>query len=53
MGGYELSQVLQSVARTRTLTGNLREAYLAAADKLSGYEQTQVLSALVRSERRK
>jgi hypothetical protein len=53
MSGYELSQLLQAVARNRTLTGNVREAYLDAADKLSGYDQTQVLSALVRSERRK
>ena len=41
------------MARTRTLTGDLRDAYLNAADTLSGYEQEQVLAALVRSERRK
>ena len=37
-----------------TVTGELREAYIDAADGLPGYEQGQVLAALVRSlERRK
>ena len=53
MSGYELSQLLQIVARTRTLSGDLRDAYLDAADRLSGYEQDQVLTALVKSERTK
>ncbi len=54
MDGYELSQVLQRVARTRALAGDLRESYLRAADRhLSGYEQQQVMTALVRSDRSK
>ena len=53
MSGYELSQLLILVAGSRTLTGDLRDAYLDAADKLSGYEQGQVMTALVKSERRK
>jgi beta-lactamase regulating signal transducer with metallopeptidase domain len=53
MSGYELSQLLILVAGSRTLTGDLRDAYLDAADTLSGYEQGQVMTALVKSERRK
>ena len=53
MSGYELSQVLQTVASTHVLSGDLRDAYLDAADALSGYEQGQVMTALVKSERRK
>ena len=45
--------VVIAVAGVRTLSGDLREAYLDAADHLSGYEQGQVLTALVKSERRK
>jgi hypothetical protein len=45
--------VLQLIARTQPLTGDLRNAYVAAADRLGDYEQTQALAALVRSERRK
>jgi cell division ATPase FtsA len=53
MSGYALSQVLIAVAGSRTITGDVRDAYLDAADKLSGYEQGQVMTALVKSERRK
>ena len=42
-----------TVAAARPLTGDLREAYLDAADHLSGYDQSQVLAALVKSERRR
>ena len=35
------------MAGTRSLTGEVRDAYLDAADRLSGYEQNQVLAALV------
>jgi hypothetical protein len=31
----------------------MRDAYLSAAERLSGYEQDQVFAALVKSERRK
>ncbi len=50
---YDRAQVLLLAASTRTLTGELRDAYLDAADKLQGYEQGQVMTALVKSERRK
>ena len=53
MSGYELSQLLIAVAGTRSLTGEVRDAYLDAAERLSGYEQDQALTALVRSERRR
>lgn len=46
-------QLLQTLAGVRTLAGDLREAYLDAAERLSGYEQGQALTALVRSERRR
>ena len=44
---------LIAVAGSRTLTGELRDAYIDAADRLSGFEQGQVMTALVKSERRK
>jgi hypothetical protein len=53
MSGYELSQLLQVMATNHTVTGDLREAYLAAADRLGDYEQGQAMAALVRSERRR
>jgi len=53
MDGYELSQLLQAIAANHTLTGDLRDAYLAAADRLGDYEQGQAMAALVRNERRK
>ena len=52
---WELSRLQYApvLAKAHVLTGDLRDAYLAAADKLSGYEQGQVMTALVKSERRK
>jgi beta-lactamase regulating signal transducer with metallopeptidase domain len=50
---YDRAQVLLLVASTHTLSGDLREAYIDAAEKLQGYEQGQVMTALVKSERRK
>ena len=52
-GGFERSTVLLAIARTHTLDPQAREAYIDAADKLSKYEQGQVLAALVKGERRK
>lgn len=53
LANFELARLLVAVADAHTLTGDLRDAYLDAADKLSGYEQGQVMTALVKSERRK
>ena len=49
---YDRAQVLLLVAATHSLTGDLRDAYIDAADRLQGYEQGQVMTALVKSERR-
>lgn len=43
---HEASQVLIAAARGRQLTGDAREAYLRAADRLSDHEKGQALSAL-------
>jgi beta-lactamase regulating signal transducer with metallopeptidase domain len=51
-GNYERMQVLIAVASTHALSGAARDAYMEAAAKLGEYEQGQVYSALVRSERR-
>jgi beta-lactamase regulating signal transducer with metallopeptidase domain len=51
--GYDRAQVLLLAASTRSLSGPLRDAYIDAADRLSSYEQGQVMTALVKSERRK
>lgn len=51
--GHDLSEVLIATASKHPLTGDLRDAYLAAADRLSGYEQGQAMTALVRGERRR
>jgi beta-lactamase regulating signal transducer with metallopeptidase domain len=51
--GYDRSQVLLLAASSHTLSGPLRDAYIDAADRLSSYEQGQVMTALVKSERRK
>jgi hypothetical protein len=53
MAGFELSQLLIAVAETHPVTGDLRTAYLDAADRLGTYEQGQVMTALVKSERRR
>jgi hypothetical protein len=52
-GGFEKSQVLMAVAKTHQLTAQGRDAYLDAADALGDFEQGQVLSALLKSERRR
>ena len=49
---HEAGQVLQLTARTQTISGPARDAYLKVADRLGNHEQTQALAALVRSERR-
>jgi len=51
-GAYERAQVLLLVASSHTLSGSLRDAYIDAADRLGSYEQGQVMTALVKSERR-
>jgi beta-lactamase regulating signal transducer with metallopeptidase domain len=43
---YEAAQVLLVAARSHTLTGAARTAYLRVADRLGDYEQSQVLAAL-------
>ncbi|HEX2455723.1 MAG TPA: M56 family metallopeptidase [Vicinamibacterales bacterium] len=52
-GNFEASQVLIEVARTHTLTGQARELYVDAAERLGDFEQGQVMTALVKNERRK
>ena len=49
---HEAGQVLQLTARTQSITGSAREAYIKIADRLGSHEQNQALAALVRSERR-
>jgi Zn-dependent protease with chaperone function len=49
--GFERSNVLLTVAKTHSLAGPARDAYIDAAEKLGDFEQGQVLSALVKSER--
>jgi beta-lactamase regulating signal transducer with metallopeptidase domain len=49
---FEASQVLLAVARTQTLTGQARELYVEAAERLGDFEQGQAMTALVKSERR-
>ena len=50
---YEASQVLMAVAGGRTLSGQARQLYIDAAEKLGEYEQGKVLTALVKNERRR
>ena len=52
-GSFETSQVLLAVAARHPLTGPARDAYIDAAEKLGSFEQGQVLTALVKNERRK
>src|SRR5262249_5152307 len=49
---FEASQVLMEVARTHTLTGQARELYVDAAERLGSFEQGQAMTALVKNERR-
>ena len=41
------------VARTHALTGQARELYVEAAERLGNFEQGQVMTALVKNERRR
>ncbi len=51
---YDRAQVLLAVASSKVpLTGDLRDAYINAADTLHAYEQGQVMTALVKNERGK
>jgi beta-lactamase regulating signal transducer with metallopeptidase domain len=50
---FEASQVLQAVAANHQIKGEARDLYIAAADRLSSFEQNQALAALVKSERAK
>jgi hypothetical protein len=52
-GSFETSQVLLAVAARHSLTGPARDAYIDAAEKLGSFEQGQVLTALVKNERRR
>jgi beta-lactamase regulating signal transducer with metallopeptidase domain len=52
MPPYETSQLLLNIANHQNVTGDLRDIYIDAADRLGAYEQGQVMTALVRSERR-
>lgn len=49
---YETSQVLVAIATAHPISGDLRDAYVQAADRLDQYSQGRVMTALVRSERR-
>lgn len=54
MGGhFERAQVLLAVASNQSLSRAGRDMYIDAAEKLGDFEQGQVLSALVKNERRK
>jgi beta-lactamase regulating signal transducer with metallopeptidase domain len=50
---FEASQVLLAVARQHALTGQARDLYIEAAERLGDFEQGRALAALVRSEKRK
>jgi hypothetical protein len=50
---HEASQVLLAVAAAHTIAGAARDLYIDAAEKLGDFEQGRVLTALVKSERRK
>jgi beta-lactamase regulating signal transducer with metallopeptidase domain len=51
--GFERSNVLIAAARSHTLEGPARDAYIDAAEKLGDFEQGKALAALVKNERRK
>jgi hypothetical protein len=53
MDNYEAAQLLLSIARRQPIPDDLRDSYVQAADRLGQYEQGQVMTALVRSERRR
>ena len=50
--GFEASQVLLAVASKYTVSGEARDIYVAAAERLGDFEQGRVLAALVKSEKR-
>lgn len=53
-GDYEISQLLRQVVMTHAVAGEVRDAYLAAADRLrDGSEKDQAYAALVRAERQR
>jgi hypothetical protein len=53
-GDYEISQLLRQVVLTHAVSGEVRDAYLAAADRMAdGYEKDQAYAALVRAERQR
>jgi beta-lactamase regulating signal transducer with metallopeptidase domain len=52
-GTFEASQILQTIASKYTLTGEARDLYINAAERLGDFEQSRALAALVKSERRK
>lgn len=49
---HDTLQVLQNVVRSHPVSGPSRDAYIKAAERLSNYEQSQALAALVRAEKR-
>jgi hypothetical protein len=51
--GFERSNVLIAAARSHSLEGPARDAYIDAAEKLGDFEQGKALAALVKNERRK
>jgi beta-lactamase regulating signal transducer with metallopeptidase domain len=51
--GFEAWQVLLTVASKYTVSGEARDLYITAAERLGDFEQGQALAALVKSERRK
>jgi hypothetical protein len=48
---HEASRVLLAAARSRSLTGPARDAYIRAAERLGEHEKNEVLAALVRTSR--
>ena len=50
---FEASQILQTVASKYTLTGEARDIYVKAAERLGDFEQSRALAALVKAEKRK
>lgn len=49
---FEAGNVLRTVAAHQQLTGPARDAYIAAAAKLSDFEEGRAMSALVRADRK-
>jgi beta-lactamase regulating signal transducer with metallopeptidase domain len=46
--GFETSQVLLAIASKYPLTGEARDLYISAAERLGDFEQSQALAALVK-----